>query len=169
MLRVGCNPNAIESWGATPLTIAVLMGNKELCQLLISSGLRVRETLYVNVPLPLAISEKMELTEIYELIQQLLSEDEDDAVGCYDTDFLKSRCNSYKNADNIEINLSSPYHITGVVGDIGTCEDNGSVMTRLSAYSWVGVIPGGLHTKWDLVEACFKKQEPGGFRYLVNN
>ena len=44
------------------------------------------------------------------------------------------------------------------MGDFGTCEDNGSVMTRLSAYSWVGVIPGGLHTKWDLVEACFKSK-----------
>ena len=45
VLGVGCNLNEIETWGATPFTIAVLMSNKELCQLLISRGLRVTETL----------------------------------------------------------------------------------------------------------------------------
>ena len=123
----------------------------------------------MNVPSLLAISEKMNLTELYELMQQTLPEDDDDALGCYDTDFVKSRCNSYKNADNIEIDQSSLYYITGVVSDVGTCKNNGSVMARSSADSWVGVILGDFDTKGHLVESCFKKQGPGGFRYLLNN
>ena len=57
--------------------------------------------------------------------------------------------------------------MTGVVGDVGTCKTNIGVMTRSSGYEWIGIIPGDLHTKGYLAEACFKEQGQGGFHYLV--
>jgi hypothetical protein len=41
-------------------------------------------------------------------------------------------------------------------------------MSRSSGYEWIGIIPGDLHTKGYLAEACFKEQGQGGFHYLVN-
>lgn len=54
------------------------------------------------------------------------------------------------------------------MGDVGTCKTNRGVMCRSSCHDWVGIIPGHMHTKGYLAEACFKEQGPGGFQYLVN-
>jgi hypothetical protein len=168
MLGIGCNPNSKEACGATPLTIAVLLHNKEICEMLINCGASVRGPLFVNVPSPLSMAEKMELEEICELMQPILSDEEDDIIASYDTGFGKSVHNVVETTETQEINRSSCGYITGVVGDIGTCKNNRSVMTRSSGYSWVGVIPGDMHTKGHLVEACFKEQGPGGLHFLGN-
>ena len=51
---------------------------------------------------------------------------------------------------------------------VGTCKTNRGVMSRSNGYSWVGVIPGDLHTKGYFVESYFKEQGLGGFYYLVS-
>ena len=70
--------------------------------------------------------------------------------------------------DTDDLQRATPSFITGVIGDVGTCKTNRSVMSRTTAYDWVAVIPGDLHSKGYLVEACHKEQGPGGFNYLVN-
>ena len=62
---------------------------------------------------------------------------------------------------------SFPGFLTGVVGDIGTCKTNRGVMSRSASHQWVGIIPGDMHTKGYLAEACFKEQGCGGFHHLV--
>ena len=56
----------------------------------------------------------------------------------------------------------------GLVGDQGTCKTIRGVMDRASAYEWAGIIPGDLHNKGYLCEACFTEQGPGGFHYICN-
>lgn len=155
-----------EDCGVTPLTIVVLLHDKDICQQLLSCGASIKGPLFVNVPSPLAVAEKLELTEICEIMQPDSSEDEDEAISSYDTSFRIPSCSVDKRREKKEINRSCDGYITGVVGDLGTCKNNRSVMARSKAYSWVGIIPGDLHTKGHIVEACFKQQGPGGFHYL---
>ena len=54
---------------------------------------------------------------------------------------------------------ATPGFITGVVGDVGTCKTNCGVMSRSTAYDWVGVIPGDLHTKGILQNHALKSKD----------
>ena len=102
-------------------------------------------------------------------MQPSSSEEEDDVIASYDIGFGKSMHTVFETTETKKIDRSSCGYMSGVVGDIGTCKNNRSVMSRSSGYSnWVGVVPGDLHTKGHLVEACFKEQGPGGFHFLVN-
>ncbi|CAB3982279.1 Hypothetical predicted protein [Paramuricea clavata] len=119
--------------------------------MLINCGASVRGPSFVNVPSPLVMAEKMELEEICELMQPSSSEEEDDIIASYDIGFGKSMHTVFETNETKKIDRSSCGYMTGVVGDIGTCKNNRSVMSRSSGYSWVGVIPGDLHTKGHLV------------------
>ena len=56
-----------------------------------------------------------------------------------------------------------------VVGDCGTCRNNRAVVNHtLSSFDWCSPVPGDLHTKGYLCEACFKDQGQGGLHFLVN-
>ena len=169
LLHVGFNPNATEKCGVTPLIIAVILKSNEMCQLLVNSRASVRGPLFTNVPNPIAVAKKMELAEILEILDPTISDNEDDELRYYDPVFqcglpkvrdctLEDKSQTYTRA--------SPGFITGVVGDVGTCKTNRGVMSRSAIHDWVGIIPGDMHTKGYLAEACFKEQGPGGFPLL---
>ena len=168
MIAVGCNPNVKEDCGVTPLTIAVLLHDKNICQQLASCGASIKGPLFVNVPSPLAVAEKLELTEMCKIMQSDSSDDEDEVISSYHTSFRIPCCCVDKRKDIKEINRSCDGYITGVVGDVGNCKNNRSVMARSKAYSWTSIIPRDWHTKGHIVEACFKEQGPASFHYIVN-
>ena len=172
LLHSGVNPNLKEACGITPLLIAVIMKNKELCQLLVRSQASVRGPLFTNVPSPLAVALQMEEAEIYEILSPVASDEEDDVIAGYDPGFVKME--NIPNEDNGKVEMEGNYNrgsqgfITGIVGDVGTCKTNRGVMSRSDVHNWIGIIPGDLHTKGYFAEACFKEQGPGGFHYLVH-
>lgn len=159
LMQAGCNPNAKEMCGATPLVIAVVKKNNQVCELLVNHRASVRGPLFTNIPCPLKIAEQMQLAEIYELLNC-----EDDDISGYD--------DSFKRTDNLirdgsdepvsQVDRNSAGFVTGLVGDQGTCKTIRGVMGRASAYDWAGIIPGDLHTKGHLCEACFREQGSGG-------
>ena len=170
LLRVGFNPNAKEKCGITPIIISVIRKSQEMCQLLVDSRASVRGPLFTSVPSPVAVAKKMKLVEILEILDSASSDDEDDQISFYDPVFQSGHSEVSESTvagTSQNCTRSSPGFITGVVGDVGTCKTNRGVMSRSSSHDWVGIIPGDLHTKGFLAEACFKEQGPGGFHYLV--
>ena len=173
LLHAGVNPNSKEACGITPLLIAVITKNKEICQLLVKSQASVRGPLFANVPSPLAVALQIEEAEIYEILSPVASDEEDDVIAAYDPGFVKiENMTSDKDGEGNKIenncNRGSPGFITGIVGDVGTCKTNRGVISRSDVHNWIGIIPGDLHTKGYFAEACFKEQGPDGFHYLVN-
>ena len=173
LMSAGLNPNAAEQCGATPSTIAVGAGSLKLCKLLVASGSAVRGPTYVGIPDPIEMAKKLEMHEIYELLNPDDSDFEDEDIRAYDPVYAG---NSQTVSGQQHISVVSekptrltPGFVTGVVGDAGTCRINRSVMERAPAFSWIGVIPGDLHTKGAVIEACFKEQGPCGFHHLVKN
>ncbi len=62
LLQAESNPNAKETCGVTPLGIAVIKKNKQLCELLIKYHACATGPLFVNVPSPLELAKKIDLT-----------------------------------------------------------------------------------------------------------
>ena len=90
-----------------------------------------------------------------------MSDAEDDDIAAYDPIFSRSTNLPRTHSDSVVTNnfqRANPGFITGVVGDVGTCKTNRGVMSRSTAYNWVGIIPGDLHTKGYFAESCFKEQ-----------
>ena len=156
--------------GATPLVIAVIKKNKQVCELLVNHRASVRGPLFTNTPCPLKIAEQMQLAAIYEVLNPQTSDSEDDDISGYD--------DSFKRTDNLisdgseepvtQVGCNSPGFVTGLVGDQGTCKTIRGVMGRASGYDWAGIIPGDLHTKGYLCKACFKEKGAWGFHYITN-
>ena len=171
LLHAGFNPNVKEKCGVTPLLIAVILKNREICQMLVKSRAWVRGPIFTNIPSPLAVAQKMQLAEIMDIVNPQDFDDEDDDIANYDPIYSQSNNLPRTAGDNVKTPTSfyraSPGFITGVVGDVGTCKNNRSVMSRTTGYEWLGIIPGDLHTKGYFAECCFKEQVPGGFHYLV--
>ena len=170
LLHAGFNPNAKEKCGATPLIIAIIGKSKEICQLLVNARASVRGPLFTNIPSPVSIASNMDLDEISDILQPTISDEEDTDLQLYDPIFSSSVSNI--NLPSTEktsktCKRSFPGFLTGVVGDIGTCKTNRGVMSRSASYQWVGIIPGDMHTKGYLAEACFKEQGCGGFHHMV--
>ena len=171
LCNVGFNPNARGKCGITPLIIAVILKNKDLCQLLVNTRASVRGPLFTNVPSPIAIARKMDLPEISDILDPTESDEEDNELQCYDPSFYSYQPIPHEMASHTEstkYTRGSPGFLTGIVGDVGTCKTNRGVMSRTRCHDWVGIIPGDLHTKGYLAEACYKEQGPGGFHYLVH-
>ena len=162
-------PIAKETCGVTPLGIAVIQKNKPLCELLLDYHACAAGPLFVNVPSPLELAEKMELTDIYNTLNrtQSDSDNDDDDIAQYDTSFKRigssaNDCNVKDSCSQTNINRQTPGFLTGIVGDQGTCKTIRGVMACTSVHEWIGLVPGDMHTKGYFCEACFKEQGPGG-------
>ena len=141
LLHAGVNPNSKEACGVTPLLIAVITKNKEICQLLVKSQASVRGPLFANVPSPLAVALQIE-AEIYEILSPVASDEEDDVITAYDPGFVKiENMTSDKDGEGNKIenncNRGSPGFITGIVGDVGTCKTNRGVISRSDVHNWM--------------------------------
>ena len=123
------------------------------------------------MPSPIAIATKMDLPEILFILNPTESDEEDDKLQYYDPIFYSNQSKVHETAPvakSTQYTRASPGFTTGIVGDVGTCKTNRGVMSRSRCHDWVGIIPGVLHTKGYLAEACYKEQGPGGFHYRVH-
>ena len=156
LFSIGFNPNIREKCGATPLIIAVISKNKEVCDILVKNRACVRGPLFTNVPSPIEMAKRLELTEICEMFSTRQSDDEDGDISKYDPSYKVEEGHSSEKSDqDVQvINRETPGFLTGVIGDVGTCKTNRGGLSRLSGYEWIGIIPGDLHTKGYLAEAC---------------
>ena len=117
----------------------------------------------------LEIARKLELAEVYDELNPDQSDDEDFEVRFHDHILQRSATESNMAAEATdaeqEITRASKGFLTGVVGDVGTCKSNGSVMERSGTHDWVAVVPGDLHMNGSLCECCYKEQGGGGLLY----
>ena len=172
ILAAGYNPNIKEHCGATPLTLAVIKKSTKLVKLLLSAGANVIGPLYAEIPTPLEMARKLELAEIYELMNPVDSDDDDECLLYYDeklstTVVVEQQQESSSNETSFD--RSTPGFLTGVVGDCGTCKSNRGAMERSSCLNWMGIIPGDLHMKGSLSECCYKEHGVGGPLYITRN
>ena len=73
-----------EKCGVTQLLIAVILKNREICQMLVKSRACVRGPIFTNIPSPLAVAQKMQLAEIMDIVNPQDSDDKDDDIPNYD-------------------------------------------------------------------------------------
>ena len=160
ILSAGFSPNIKEKCGATPLTISMCNKDLKICKLLVDSGAAVRGPLFDSVPCPIDIARKLELAEIYECLNTDTSDDEDHDLQRYNNfKSIENQSNKYVNTSSdagTSINRGTQGFLTGVVGEVGTCKCNRSVMERSNSFSWVGIITGDFHMKGSIIECCFK-------------
>ena len=147
----------------SPLGIAVIQKNKPLCQLLLDYHACAAGPLFVNVPGPLELAEKMELTDIYNTLNRTQSDsDNDDDTAQYDISFKRigNSTNDYNVKDSCSqtnISRQTPEFLTGIVGDQGTCKTIRGVMGCTSVHEWIGLVPGDMHTKGYLSRKGFNE------------
>lgn len=177
LLAAGINPNVKEGCGATPLHLAVIQKNTELCKLFVDSFACINGLSFSSIPSPYEMAKSMKLNDIVLIFNENLEEQ-----GMLEQQLLelssKAACETNsecepdqdENDDELFSYDRSQYcgFPTAVVGDQGTCKNNRSVKQRdQAAFSWVAEIPGDLHAKGHLCEATFKAQGKGGFHHLV--
>ena len=133
LLSAGLNPNKIEHCGATPLTIAVCEKKQDFCKLLVKCNADVRGSMFMRIPSPLEMARKLELAEIFEILNPDLSDAEDCDIRSYDQGFVGHNQplepETSVAGDNYP-NRAAPGFLTGTVGDAGSCKIIRSVMER---------------------------------------
>ena len=70
LLSAGCNVNACEGCGATPLVLAVLKRNLDLCRILGENCAVYGEIFFVKVPSPFTIAQRLGEDAIVQLFQE---------------------------------------------------------------------------------------------------
>ena len=171
LLSAGLNINVQEGCGATPLTIAVLKREADMCKLLVENFASVSGALYSNMPSPIEMAEVMELDEIVTIFEHELIENEyihgtmGDVSTYHHIDPISEK--SAEGSDNDEAETyNQSVHVqfpTAVVGDQGTCKVTRSTKNRSqAAFKWVAEKPGDLHTKGYLCKAAYKAQKNRG-------
>ncbi len=181
VLAAGINPNVKEGCGVTPLHLAVLAKNTELCKLLVDSFACINGLSFSSIPSPYEMAKSMNLNDVVLMFDEILKEQElleqqllalSSKAACHtDSECEHDQDENAKENDDTQFNYDRAQFCgfpTAVVGDQGTCKNNRSVKQRdQSAFSWVAEIPGDLHAKGHLCEAIFKAQGKGGFHHLV--
>lgn len=156
---MGLEVNYREGCGITPLSLAVLNKNKDLCKFLVESGARYSGPLFTSAPSPLCMVERLQYPEILEVFakDQEESEDENELIRHIDSTFSKSSISASNTINNdSNVNRSCSGFVTPVVGNVGTCKTNQAAVLRSGSYQWVGLCPGDLHNKGYFCEAAFK-------------
>ena len=70
LLSAGCNVNACEGYGATPLVLAVLKRNLDLCRILVENCAVYGEIFFVKVPSPFTNAQRLGEDAIVQLFQE---------------------------------------------------------------------------------------------------
>ena len=152
LVEARCHPNAKEGCGLTPLNLAVIKRNADMCRFLVSSGARYNGPLFTSIPSPHQMAQILDITQIIVIFDEDadMSEDENEVIRSCDETYAKdSKVNKDIACQNksTDANRSSPGFVTPVVGDVGTCKTNCAANSRSSAFNWVGPVPGDLHNQ----------------------
>lgn len=185
LLAVGVDPNCKEGCGATPMSLAVMNADTDMCKLLLDNFAECSAPCFGAFPSQMKMAVSMELTDIVDLFRQF------DVSAKYPLISALQRNNQYStreqstldptespNSDNGSQTESAFLYRrsvyegfpTGIISNVGTCKVNPSVKNRnATAYGWSTEIPGDMHAKGHLCEAAFKAHGKGGFHKVVND
>ena len=176
LLVCGNNPNAKEGCGATPMSLAVINSDLEMCKILTMNFAEYNGELFRCFPSPLEMAVAMNLDEIVSLFNSSSKKFESPLVtliqgasttlpvpdSCVEDHFISE--NNNISAVFVFKRSECKEFPTAVVRDVGMCKNNRSVKNRDSnAYGCCAEIPGDMHAKWYLCEAAFKALGDGGF------
>ena len=142
-----------------------------MCRFLVSSGARYNGPLFTSIPSPHQMAQILDIVQIIDEDADM-SEDENEVIrSCGETCAKDSKVNNNiaSQSKSIDANQSSPGFVTPVVGDVGKCKTNCAVMSRSSAFNWVGPVSGDLHNKGCFCEAIFKTHGSSGLHYMIIN
>ena len=184
ILQAGFNPNSVEGCGATPLTLAVLQNNVEMCKLLMQYLASTDGQHFIKIPSPRKLASHLGYNHIIDMFDKCAYEKNDDL------DIWKKYY-----ADNSEVDTPTKANVTDdlselfsemecsvpefklsrkecpqmVVGDGATTKNIRSARhNNLSRYSIISEFSGDFHCS-GYVEECFAKaQGPGGLYHAVN-
>jgi hypothetical protein len=178
LLSAGVNINVQEGCGATPLTIAVLKADVDMCKLLFENFALASGALYSSMPSPIEMADTMKVTEITRIFEHESAENDyisdimNDVMSDNDIDSTMENADDDSDDDTTPVKYTRSVHVqlpTAVVGEQGTHKVTRSTKNRSqSAFKWVAEIPGDLQTKGYLCEAAYKAQKTGVFHYLIN-
>lgn len=185
LLSVGVNPNSKEGCGATPMSLAVMNADIDMCKLLLDNFAEYSGPIFGEFPTPMEMAAAMGLTSIVTLFDEYSKVNENLLISvlqsdnCYSTSTQSTQdpADSFDSEETSQTKTDFVYKRsvyegfpTGIVGDVGTCKVNRSVKNRNStAYGWSTEIPGDMHAKGHLCEATFKAHGKGGFHKIVHD
>lgn len=179
LVCAGVNVNAKERCGATPLTLAVVRKDEEMCAYLLDNFAVFDAYFFSTMPSPHSIARQLGLKaatlmdkrlktsnsinqELWKTFQ--CGKDEDVHVDVPDIEEQFTADESYKYERRNEGCR------TLFVGDQGTNKVLRGVKGRSeAAYGWCAEVPGDMHAKGYLYEVCKKVMTPGGFMHIIRN
>eukprot|EP00112_Aurelia_sp_Birch-Aquarium-sp1_P007775 Seg185.2 transcript_id=Seg185.2/GoldUCD/mRNA.D3Y31 product="Fibronectin type 3 and ankyrin repeat domains protein 1" protein_id=Seg185.2/GoldUCD/D3Y31 len=93
LVDAGCNVNAKEGCGLTPLSLAVLKKNEELVRFLVLSGAKWNGPLFTSIPSPKEMAMAIQCPSIVEIFERdgYDSEEEDQAIKSIDVSYNLER------------------------------------------------------------------------------
>lgn len=183
LISSGINPNSKELCGATPLSLAVLNSDINICDILITNFAEFKGDMFGNFPSPRDMAVSMESSGIVELVDSYSRNLDCPVVRMMqfsEVDLPSSAETEMENGTSGNTNQTRAGFVfkrseckecpAAVVGDVGTCKNNRSVRNKdQSRYGWSTEVPGDMHTKGYLCEAVFKTHGVGGFHKVVNS
>jgi hypothetical protein len=182
LLSSGINPNVKEGCGATPLSIAVLNSDMNMCKLLVANFAEYESDMFGSFPCPRDMAVAMEANDILNFFNTSSQNSECPVVTLIQNDIYglhtaaKSSDDRTNDCDSSSISSEFTYKRsqcdkfpTAVVGDVGTCKNNRGLRNRnIATYGWSTEIPGDMHAKGYLCEAAFKAHGNGGLHKVLN-
>ena len=185
ILQTGFNPNITEGCGATPLTLAVLQNNIDVCKILVENFANIEGHLFVKLPSPKSIAKHLGYNDILEMFDQCLHNDSAD-LGIWNKLYginVQSDHDSFSDIDMDALDQSfqdvvvddSTYNLNRkdspqlIVGDGATTKTIRSARhNSLVRYSKICEFSGDFHCSGYFEECFAKAQGPGGLYHVVN-
>ena len=172
LISAGCNVNVCEGCGATPLVLAVLKRNLELCCLLVENCADYGEKFFVEVPSPLTIAQRLGEDAIEKLFKEKDKQEHEflEKLIGYNKKIQESsdsegRGNGEENEYKYDRRRAKPVLF---IGDQLTCKNIRSIRQKSRVtHGWTTEVPGDMHAIGYLCEMCYKAQGPGGFAYIL--
>ena len=150
LVELGMDINCQEGCGLTPLSLAVHGKNVSICKFLVESRAKYSGPLFTSIPSPLSMAKEMKREDIQQICEddKVLSDKEDEIIRSIDTMFQESlAAHEHPKSTVQRFNRTVLGFITPIVGDVGTCTTNSTVMSRSRSYKWVRLCPGDQHNK----------------------
>ena len=131
----GFSVNTKEGCGLTVLHLAVLNSNTTLVSFLIENNAKYDGPLFSGIPSPKDVATKLNLQNIVNMMtsKESESDDENELIRTIDQTMKQQHHNASavaESQDTQEITWSSSGYVTHVIGDVGTCKTNQTVMAR---------------------------------------
>lgn len=178
LVCAGVDVNAKERCGATPLTLAVINKNEEMCLYLLENFAVFDAHFFSTIPSPQFLARQLDLeaANVMEMkAEQSFSTDRE----------IWRTLHKGESIDQVNVQVmdelpvvDETYHYerrnksckTLFVGDQGTNKVLRGVKGRSeAAYGWCAEVPGDLHAKGYFYEVCKKVMAPGGLMHILQD